>query len=140
LTQTLNRNSRFALGATTALAILGAIATTAKADGTPVVSLEMTTIGPMRIPVYTNRPSGVVSAPVSRVITNGNNTDIEYDASAPPRMVVTRPGARIVGSGENQTVEYDDAAAAHMPHSMPTIGMGHNPGLTNLETLPSSLR
>jgi hypothetical protein len=140
LTQTLNRNSRFALGATTALAILGAIATTAKADGQPVVSLEPVLLGRTGFMIYSDRPSSVVTLPVRRVVTNGENIEVEYDTSAAPRMVVSRPVARIVGSGENISVEYDDAAGANIPHAMPNVGGGHNAALWNLNSLPRSLR
>jgi hypothetical protein len=138
--QTLNRNSRFALGATTALAIFGAVATNAKAAGQPVVSLEPMILGRTGIMIYSDRPSAVVSLPVRRVISNGENFEVEYDTSAAPRMVVSRSVARIVNNGENFTIEYDDAAAANIPHVMPNVGGGHNPALWNLNSLPRSIR
>ncbi|MBR0682922.1 hypothetical protein GXW74_20690 [Roseomonas eburnea] len=138
--QTLTRNPRFALGALTALAVIGAVATTAKADGQPVVSLEPVMLGRTGFMIYSDRPSPVATLPVRRVITNGENVEVEYDTSAAPRMVVSRPVARVVGSGENMSVEYDDAQAANMPHAMPNIGGGHNAALWNLNALPRSLR
>lgn len=138
--QDLTRNSRFALGAMAALAIVGAVATTAKADGQPVVSLEPMMLGRTAFMIYSDRPSAVATLPVRRVITNGENTEVEYDTSAAPRMVVSRPVARVVGSGENMSVEYDDAHAANMPHAMPNVEGGHNAALWNLNALPPSIR
>ena len=134
------RNPRVVLSAATALVILGTIATAAKADGQPVVSLEPMMLGRTGFMIYSDRASPLSSLPVRRVITNGENVEIEYDTSAPPRMVVSRPVARIVGSGENLSVEYDDQQAANMPHAMPNVGGGHNAGLWNLRSLPPSLR
>jgi hypothetical protein len=138
--QTLNRKSRFALGATTALAILGAIATTAKADGQPVVSLEPVMLGRTGFMIYSDRPTALTTLPVRRTSNNGDSVEIEYDTSAAPRMVVSRPVARIVGSGENISVEYDDAQAENMSHAMPNVGGGHNAALWNLNSLPRSIR
>jgi hypothetical protein len=55
-------------------------------------------------------------------------------------MVMSRPVARVVGSGENISIEYDDAAASRMPHTMPSVGGGHNAALWNLMRLPPSIR
>ena len=83
------RNPRLVLSAATALVILGTIATAAKADGQPVVSLEPVMLGRTGFMIYSDRASSLSSLPVRRVITNGENVEIEYDTSAPPRMVVT---------------------------------------------------
>lgn len=133
------RNTRFTLGAATALAILGAVAA-AKADGQPVISLEPMVLGRTGLTINSNRPSALTTLPVRRIVTNGENTDIEYDTSAQPSMVMSRPVARVVESGENVTIEYDDAAAASMPHTMPNVDGNHNAPLWNLMTLPPSIR
>lgn len=137
---TLNRPNRFVAGAATALVMLGALATAAKADGAPVMSLEPMVLGRTGITIYSDRPVAVGALPVRRVITNGDGVEVEYDTSAAPRMVTTRPGARIVGSGESATIEYDDDRAASMPHAMPRFSGGHNPALATHPSLPPSIR
>lgn len=137
---TLTRNSRLSLGTAAALAVLGAFATPARADGTPVVSLEPVMLGRTGFMVYSDRPTALTTLPVRRTRNNGDGVEIEYDTSATPRMVMSRPVARVVGSGENMSVEYDEATAATMPHALPSVGGGHNAALWNLQSLPSSLR
>jgi hypothetical protein len=137
---TSSQTHRFVAGAAMAFVILGSVASAARADGTPVVSLEPMVLGRTGITVYSDRPAPVVSLPVRRVITNGENVEIEYDTSAAPRAVTARPVARIVGSGENASIEYDDAGGHTAPHVMPRVAGGHNAALWNHPTLPPSIR
>jgi hypothetical protein len=129
--------------ATLALALAAGLAAApglARADGQPVISLEVTQLGRLPVQIYSDRASPVVSLPVKRVTGSGENVDIEYDTTATPRPVVSLPVRRITGSGENVDIEYDEEAGARLPHTMPNVGGGHNAALWNLRSLPPSIR
>jgi hypothetical protein len=111
----------------------------AHANGQPVVSLPLTPLGQTGIMVYSDRPQPVITYPVSRVISNGENTEVEYDTSA-PQMVTSCANPRSVGSGENSSVECDEGSSAAASHAMPNLSGGHNSALWNLRSLPPSLR
>jgi len=111
----------------------------AHANGQPVVSLPLTPLGQTGIMIYSDRPSPVITYPVRRAITNGENTEVEYDTSA-PQMVMSCLNPRSVGSGENSSVECDESSAATASHAMPNVSGGHNFALWNLRSLPPSIR
>lgn len=129
--------------ATLALALAAGLAAApglARADGQPVISLEVTQLGRLPVQIYSDRASPVVTLPVKRVTGSGENVEIEYDTTATPRPVVSLPVRRITGSGENVDIEYDEGAGARLPHTMPNVGGGHNAALWNLRSLPPSIR
>jgi len=111
----------------------------ARANGQPVVSLPLVPLGQTTIMIYSDRPQPVISYPVRRVLSSGENTEVEYDTSA-PQMVTSCPNPRSEGSGENSSVVCDAASAAAAPHTMPNVGGGHNAALWNLRNLPPSIR
>lgn len=133
--------SRFRIAFAVALAAGTAVLpASVHANGQPVVSLELAPLGRTGIWVYSDRASPLVSLPVRRASSNGENTEIEYDTTAQPMMVTSCPNPRSVGSGENSSIECDETAAAAAPHTMPNVGGGHNSALWNLRHLPPSIR
>jgi hypothetical protein len=129
--------------ATLALALAAGLAAApglARADGQPVISLEITQLGRLPVQIYSDRASPVVSLPVKRTTGSGENVEIEYDTTAIPRPVTTLPVRRTTGGGENVDIEYDLEAGARMPHAVPNVGGGHNAALWNLQGLPPSIR
>lgn len=111
----------------------------ARANGQPVVSLPLTPLGRTGIMVYSDRPQPVITYPVRRVISSGENTEVEYDTSA-PQMVTSCPNPRSVGSGENSSIECDESSATAASHAMPNVSGGHNFALWSLRALSPSLR
>jgi hypothetical protein len=126
----------FAALAVTGLAVAAPLP--AIADGVPVVSLGTTPVGPMRVPFYNTSATPVTTA---RVVGYGPSPDFApiYDTSV-LQGVTTRPVKNVRISGENVDIEYDNEAAARAPHELPDFSGRHNPALSNLETLPRSLR
>lgn len=110
----------------------------ALADGQPVISLAPTTLGRTGITINSDRASALVSAPVVGFGPGPDHTAI-YDLSR-TQPVVSLPVRRIVTSGENTDIEYDTGAGAGMPHTMPDVGGSHNAGLWNLLRLPNAIR
>lgn len=132
--------SRFRIVFAVALAVgAAALPASAYANGQPVVSLGLTPLGRTGIYVYSDRPQPVITYPVRRVLSSGENTEVEYDTSA-PQMVTSCPNPRSVGSGENSSIECDETTAANTPHTMPNVGGSHNFALWNLRHLPPSIR
>jgi hypothetical protein len=125
--------------ALSAIAALAAAPNLARANGQPVVSLPLVPLGQTNIMIYSDRPQPVITYPVRRVISSGENTEVEYDTSS-PQMVTSCPNPRSVGSGENSSVECDASSAAAASHAMPNVSGGHNFGLWNLRSLPPSVR
>lgn len=132
------KTKSFALAALAATSLSVAAPLPAIADGTPVVSLGITSVGPMRLPFYNTRATPVTTA---RIIGYGPSPDFApiYDTSV-LQGVTTRPVSNIRSSGESVDIEYDNEAAARAPHALPDLSGRHNPALSNLETLPRSLR
>lgn len=125
--------------ALSAIVVSAAAPGLARANGQPVVSLPLTPLGRTGIMVYSDRPQPVITYPVRRVISSGENTEVEYDTSA-PQMVTSCPNPRSVGSGENSSIECDESSAAPASHTMPNVSGGHNSALWNLRALSPSLR
>lgn len=132
------KTKSFALAALTVAGLAVAAPLPAIADGAPVVSLGITPVGPMRLPFYNTNATPVTTA---RVIGYGPSPDFApiYDTNV-LQGVTTRPVSNIRVSGENVDIEYDNEAAARAPHALPDFSGRHNPALSNLETLPRSLR
>ena len=132
------KTSSFAFAALTAVGLAVAAPLPAIADGAPVVSLGITPVGPMRVPFYNTNASLITTA---RVIGFGPSPDFSpiYDTSV-LQPVTSRPVIRVRTNGENVDIEYDDEAAARATHALPDVSGGHNPALSNLRTLPMSLR
>jgi hypothetical protein len=131
----MSRRFRAALG--TAI-LVGAVAlpALARADGQPVISLEPTQLGRLPIWIYSDRASPVTTLPIRRVTGVGEDVQIEYDMTATPRPVVTLPVRRVVQDGDSVRIEYDEEGGASLPHTMPSVGGGHNAALWNLLNLP----
>ncbi len=111
------------------------------ANGQPVISLPMIQMGPPSGAfLYSDRAQPLITLPVRRVVTNGENTDVEYDTTAAPQIVTSCPNPRSVQSGDGTSVECDEASAAAASHAMPNVGGGHNSALWNLRNLPPSIR
>jgi len=134
----LTRTRSFALAALAATGLAVAAPLPAIADGAPVVSLGTTPLGPMRIPFYNTNAAQVTTA---RVIGYGPSPDFApiYDTSV-QQGVTSRPVSNVRINGENVEIEYDTSAAAREPHALPDLAGRHNPALSNLETLPRTLR
>lgn len=132
------RIAAFAFAAATAAGVVIGAPRHALADGSPVVTLGVTLVGPMRLPFYTTTATPVTSA---RVIGYGPSPDFApiYDTSV-RRPVTTRPVGNVQTNGENVDIDYDDEAAARASHAPPDFSGRHNPALANFEALPSSLR
>ena len=126
------------LAAAAATGVAVATPLPAFANGSPVVSLGVTLVGPMRLPFYNTNATPVATA---RVIGYGPSPDFApiYDTSV-LQGVTSRLVGAIRTSGESLGIDYDDAAAARAPHALPDFSGRHNPALSNLEALPPSLR
>ncbi len=118
--------------------VAAAWAPPAMADGSPVVSLAPTLLGPTGVAVYSTVATPVTTA---RVVGYGPSPDFApiYDTSA-LRGVTTRPTSNVRINGENVDIEYDNEAAARASHATPDFSGRHNPALSNFERLPPSLR
>ena len=103
------KTKSFALTALAATGLAVAAPLPAIADGTPVVSLGITPVGPMRLPFYNTNATPVTTA---RVIGYGPSPDFApiYDTSV-LQGVTTRPVSNVRISGENVDIEYDNEAA-----------------------------
>lgn len=128
----------FALAAAVASGLAVASPLPALADGSPVVSLGIALVGPMRLPFYNTTAAPVTTA---RVIGYGQAPDFApiYDTSV-QQGVTSRPVSDVQGSGENLVIRYNDEDAARATHAMPNSAGRHNPALSNLEALPMTLR
>ena len=132
------KTKSFALAAAVASGLAVASPLPALADGSPVVSLGIALVGPMRLPFYNSTAAPVTTA---RVIGYGQGPDFApiYDTTV-QRGVTSRPVSDVRGTGENLVIRYNDDAATRATHAMPNVAGHHNPALSNNEALPMTLR
>ncbi|MBR0683235.1 hypothetical protein GXW74_22305 [Roseomonas eburnea] len=93
------------------------------ADGSPVVSLAPTLLGRTGITAYSTVASPIT---IARVVGYGSGPDFTpiYDTTV-LSSVTSRPVSNVLVNGENVDIEYDDEAAARLPHTLPEIvGVG----------------
>lgn len=132
------KTKSFALAALTATGLAVAAPLPAIADGAPMVSPGITSVGPTRLPLYNINATSVTTA---RVIGYGQAPDFApiYDTSV-LQSVTTRPVSNVRTNGENVDIEYDNEAATGAPRALPGLSGRHNPALSSLGILPRSLR